>query len=108
MEIHEYPKRSIEQHNTEWLYYQIIANATGNKPYDIYENMAMRILKVVCEDGEIGYVKPTSLNSYQHNLYMEQIRQEAAEFDIILPDPTTDISLQHETKKFRKDGSRRK
>jgi len=44
MNYEEYPKRSIEQHKAEWMYYNIIANETGCNPYDAYQNMALRIL----------------------------------------------------------------
>jgi len=99
MQINEYPIRSLKQHNTEWMYYQMIADETGHTAYEIYENIASNILKVISEDGEIGYVRPTSLNSYHHNHYMERIRCLAAEIGIILPDPSTEIELNHKIKK---------
>lgn len=103
MEIYEYPKRSIEQHNSEWLYYQMISDATGHSAYEVYEYMASRILRVIDEDGEMGYVKPTSLNTVHHNLYMEQIRQIAAvELNIILPDPDKKYKLNNIIKKTAK------
>lgn len=98
-EFWEYPKRTEQQHNTEWLYYQIMAKASGHTAYEIYENMAMRILKVVDEDGDIGFVKPSCLNTMHHNLYLEQVRMVAAEFDIWLPDPETNVNLQYTVKK---------
>jgi hypothetical protein len=101
MDIHEYPPRSIEQHRAEWLYYQIIAESTWHTAYEIYENMALRLLKVLDYEGEIFIIKPSSLNTLQHNNYMERIRAEMAEIGIILPDPTKDIDLQQKTRKIK-------
>jgi len=99
MEIYEHPKRSIEQHRSEWLYYQIIAHSTGHTAYEIYERIASEILKVVLEDGEVGYIRPATLNTMLHNEYMEQVRWYAAEIGIILPDPKNGIDLELEFKK---------
>lgn len=102
MEYFEYPQRSMEQHRTEWMYYQMISNQTGHSAYEVYENIASRLLKVVCEDGKIGYIRPTSLNSFDHNIYMERIRVFMAEFGVILPDPESGIKLNHVFKKPKK------
>lgn len=102
MEVFEYPLRTKEQHNTEWLYYQIIADCTGHKAYEIYENMALRILKVIDEDGDIGFIKPSSLNTYHHSLYLERLRCEAMEFNIFLPEPTKEIDMKFKVKKFKR------
>lgn len=101
MEQFEYPLRSIEQHNSEWLYYQMIANGTGHTAYEVYEIIAAELLKVICDDGEIGYIKPATLNSFDHNQYMERIRVFMAEFGVILPDPDKKIKLNHQTKKSK-------
>jgi len=95
--------RSLAQHNTEWLYYQIIADVTGNEAYEIYENMAMRLLKVIDEDGDLAYIKPSSLTVTEHNLYLEKVRCIAAQFGIMLPDPTQDTTLHYKFKKLRKN-----
>lgn len=107
----EFEKRSIEQHNYEWLCYSIIAKVTGHTAYEIYENMAIRILKVIDEDGDLAYIKPSSLSKSDHNLYMDQIHVISSEIGIILPDPTKDIARQLTTKKLlesikNKDGKR--
>lgn len=103
MEIYEYPDRTIEQHKSEWLYYQMISDFTGHTAYEVYEYMAGRILRVVDEDGELGYIKPTSLNTVHHNLYMEQIRMIAAvELNLILPDPDKKYILRNIIKKTAK------
>ena len=102
MNYDDFPKRSMDQHRAEWMYYQIIADKTGCDAYDVYQNMALRILKVELEDGSLGYIKPSTLNSKHHNEYMEKIRAQMAEFDIILPDPSTEMECKYEFKKFRK------
>ena len=63
--------------------------------------MALRFLKIVLEDGTLGVIKPTSLNTYHHNIYMEQIRAFMALHGTILPDPTKDPGKQYATKKAR-------
>ena len=103
-----YEARSIAQHNTEWLYYQIIADETGHSAYEIYENMASRLLKVIDYEGDLCYIKPSSLNTMQHNNYTECVRLIAAEFGIILPDPTHDIAQHYKLKKLRKASNGRK
>lgn len=100
MYLDQYPKRTIKQHNTEWLYYQIISDSTGHTPYEIYDNMSRRFLKVILEDGGLGIIRPTSLNTYHHNLYLLQVQAWAATYDIILPDPTTDPGEQYATKRL--------
>lgn len=104
MEAEKHPLRTIKQHRTEWMYYQIISNYTGHTPYEVYNNIAGRILKVVCDDGEQGYIRPASLDPTQHNLYMEQVRVFAAEYGIILPDPETEDIFKHEYKKQKTNG----
>lgn len=99
MDVFDYPIRSIQQHNTEWMYYQLISDFTGHSAYEIYEQIASEVLKVVCEDGEIGYIRPTSLNTLHHNQYLERIRQFGAELGIILPDPDKCRDLKHRYKK---------
>lgn len=93
---------SIAQHNTEWLYYQIIADITGATAYDVYEGMAARILKVIDADGDLAYIKPVSLDIQQHNSYMEQVRFIAEEFGITLPDPSKIPEQKYQFKKLMK------
>lgn len=100
--------RTIAQHNTEWLYYRIIADVTGNTAYEIYENMAMRLLKVIDEDGDLAFIKPNSLKVTEHNKYLECIVCIAAEFGILLPEPTQDTTSHYRFKKLNKKSNVRK
>ena len=96
------PKRSIEAHNTEWLYYQIIADETGNDAYQIYEMMCARHLKVLNHDGDLYVRKPTSLNRHEHYLYLQRVIVTAAEFNIWLPDPEKAPERKYNLKKLSK------
>lgn len=95
-----HPNRTIEQHNSEWLYYQMIAKETGHTAYEIYEILAAKLLRVKLESGDEAFIKPTDLTTIEHNEYMEQIRCEMAQFGIILPDPEKCIARAKKTKKI--------
>lgn len=98
MESFEYPLRSIDQHNTEWMYYHILSMYCGHTAYEIYEVLANKYLKAVDEFGNIGFIRPTSLNTLMHNNYLEQVRVFASEFGVILPDPEKGVKFNHKIK----------
>lgn len=92
--------RSIEAHNYEWLCYDIIASVTGHTRYEVYENMAARVLKVIDEDGDLAYIKPSSLPTRAHSEYLEEVKRISAEFGILLPEPSRDKARQYQVKKL--------
>lgn len=81
-------KRSTDQHRAEWFYYRLISGISGHTPYEIYEIMAKKFLLCIDEDGELAYIKPSSLDTIEHNDYMEQIRAEMIKYGIYLPEPS--------------------
>jgi len=83
----EFPLRSLDQHNYEWLVYRMISDITGHTIYEIYQICAMRFLKVIDASGNLCFVKPSSLNTLHHKYYMIQIQAFYAKFGIIIPDP---------------------
>lgn len=95
------PKRTEQQHNTEWFYYQYISDFTGHTAYEVYEILTRLILLCVDPDGHLAVIKPNSLNTIEHNNYMEQIRAiMSKELNLILPDPQVIITRDHKTKKL--------
>ena len=95
--------RSKEQHNYEWLCYQIIAEVTGHTAYEVYENMAARLLKIIDEDGDLAFIKPSSLSTSSHTWYMEGVKHIAASVGILLPEPSRDKARQYQVKKLLKE-----
>lgn len=67
-------RRSKEQHFYEWWCYRLIANDVGSTPYEIYVIMARTLLKEVDESGKLVIRKPTSLQDWEHQIYMEQVK----------------------------------
>lgn len=82
---------SVQQHNLEWLYYDLIAEWCGYETYEVYEICVRLFLRVVNPLGEVVYKRPTSLTATRHSDYLENIKRFfAEEFEFILPDPDID------------------
>jgi len=81
-------RRSSEQHNYEWLCYRIIAAETGDTTYSVYTAFVKHFLKEVDENGKVHYRKPTSLEDWEHSIYMQQIHHFIAQFypDFVWPE----------------------
>lgn len=79
-------RRSMEQHRSEWFYYQTIASFTGDDAYRVYEHMVKMFLKVVDENGKTRYLKPAFLTVQRHCDYLERIIAFWASWGLILPE----------------------
>lgn len=95
-------KRSLEQNNTQWLYFTKIADYTGDTPQKIHSLLSFKFLKVEEPNkitGEIEErIKGTSeLDTIEHNHFMENVRDWAKHFlnmELPLPNANWKIDLE--------------
>lgn len=93
---------SLKSHNFEWSIYQTIANTYGCNAYDIYEKLAFKYLKAITPEGETGFIKPTSLNSYDHTMYLIKIIAEMDNKRLFIRTPEEVRILIEEREEFNK------
>ena len=92
--------RTNRQNRYYWgVALELIAHHTGYLPEDVHEIMRARFLKKkrIWRGGEMAVLQSTSdLTSDEFTQYIEQVRQEAAEMEIEIPDPDKDWSIKEE------------
>lgn len=72
-------KRSLEQNSLLWMWYQIIADETGNDKDDIHEYLKLKFLGTVGiepTNGQVQYIPRSSRNQSVKEMaeYMEKIQ----------------------------------
>lgn len=84
-------KRSIDQNNLMWMWFECIARETGTNKDDIYMYYCKKFLcKVItiCEKMEKIYNTSSKLNTEQMTDFLNKIQADAAsELGIRLPNP---------------------
>lgn len=92
--------RTNRQNRYYWgVVLELIAHHTGYLPEDVHEIMKSKFLrtKKVWRTGEITVLKSTAeLTSDEFTQYIEQVRVEAGEMEIEIPDPDKDWSVKEE------------
>lgn len=78
--------RTSDQHRGEWYYYTEIGRFTGHTAYEVYEQMVRMFLKILDQNGEVAYLKPSRIMYVYWHDYIENIRCYWSRMGLILPD----------------------